>query len=80
VAGEALDLAHDRREARDRAHAQVVAVGEPAGHDHRVHALQVGVLVPEDHRVADPLGREQRVDLVARAGEADHPESHDWIS
>ena len=55
--GEALDLGHDRREARERARAQVVAVGEAAGDDHRVDALQVVVAVPEQHRVADPRGR-----------------------
>jgi hypothetical protein len=33
VRGEALDLAHHRREARDRADAQVVAVGEAARDD-----------------------------------------------
>ena len=50
VAGEALDLLHHRREARERAGAQVVAVGEAAGDDHRVDALQVVVAVPEQHR------------------------------
>ena len=53
VAGEALDLDHDRREPRQRAGAQVVAVGEPAGDDHRVDALEVVVAVPEQDRVAD---------------------------
>ncbi len=35
--------------------------------------------MPEDHRLADPLGGEQRVDLVTRAREADDPELHDWL-
>ena len=38
VRGEALDLGHHRREARDRAGAQVVAVGEAARDDDRVDA------------------------------------------
>jgi len=40
-------LGHDRREPRDRAAAQVIAVGKPAGQDDGIHALQVGVTVPE---------------------------------
>ena len=76
VAGEALDLLHDRREARDRAHAQVVAVGEAARDDHRVDALQVVVAVPQQHRLPHALGRAQRVDVVAGAGEADDAELH----
>ena len=64
-AGELGDLLHHRRKARDRARAQVVAVGEAAGHDHRVDALEISVRVPQDHRLADALGGEQRVDLVA---------------
>ena len=70
-AGEALDLLHHRREARDRADPQVVAVGEAAGDDDRVGAAQVVVGVPEQLGVADPPRRLQRVHLVTRAGEAD---------
>ena len=54
--GELGHLLHHRREAGDRAGAQVVAVGEAAGDDHRIDALQVAVAVPQDHRLADPLG------------------------
>ncbi len=54
-------LGHHRREPGDRAAAQVVAVGEAAGEDHRVHAAQVPVGVPERdwHRpgVAHGAGR-----------------------
>ena len=67
VAGEALHLGHDRREARERAGAQVVAVGEAARDDHRVDAPQVVVAVPEQDRLADARGRLQRVALVAGA-------------
>ena len=69
-------LLHHRREAGDRPGAQVVAVGEAARHDHRVDALQVAVAVPQDHRLADPLRGQQRVDLVTGAGEADDAELH----
>ena len=62
---ELCDLLHHRREPRDRASAQVVAVREASRHDHRVDALQVAVCVPQDHRLADALGGELRVDLVA---------------
>ena len=54
--GERLDLAHHRREAGDRAGAQIVAVGEPARDDHARAALEIGVGVPE------------RDGLAARAG------------
>ena len=46
--GEVADRRHDRREARDRAGAQVVAVREPAGQDHDVGALEARVLVPDE--------------------------------
>jgi hypothetical protein len=76
VAGERDDLLHDRSEARDRAGPQVVAVGEPAGDDDRVDALQVAVGVPQQHRVAHARGGELRVDVIAGAGEADDAELH----
>ena len=42
---------HDRREPRDRAGAQVVAVGEAPGQDDGVGAFQAGLLVPDEFRV-----------------------------
>src|SRR3954470_18020173 len=62
---------HDRREARDRPDAQVVAVREAARDDDALDPAEVRVGVPEEHRLAHALGGELRVDLVARAGEAD---------
>ena len=56
--------------------AQVVAVGEAAGDDDRVDALEVVVAVPEQLGLADPLAGLQRVDLVAGAGELDDAELH----
>ena len=79
VSREALDLAHDRREPRDRADAQVVAVGEAAGDDHRVGAAQVGVGVPQQLGLADAAGGGERVALVARARELHDAKLH-WIS
>ena len=55
-------LGHHRREAGDRAAAQVVAVGEPAGEHDRVDALQVVVAVPE----RDGLGARPGVRRGAR--------------
>ena len=50
---------HDRREPRDGAAPQVVAVGEPARHDHEVGVAQARVLVPHVARRA-ARGRWQR--------------------
>src|SRR6185295_135739 len=49
---------HDRREPRDRAAPQVVAVRESARKDHRIDVGQDRVRVPERHRVTtgDPYG------------------------
>src|SRR5690606_24511981 len=80
-AGRRDDLRHDRRDARDGACAQVVAVGEPAGHDDRVHALEVVVGVPEGHRLRTRVAhRPGRVDVVERAGERDDPDPHALVT
>ena len=50
VGREVGDRRHDGTETGDRAAAQVVAVGEPAGDDDGLDAAQVGVFVPEPHR------------------------------
>jgi hypothetical protein len=77
VAGELDHRLHQRREARDRPHAQVVAVGEAARDDDGVDAAQVTVAVPEEVGVGVAAARHERVDLVAGSGEADHSEFHD---
>jgi hypothetical protein len=41
--------------------------------------LRSAVGVPQQLRLTDPAGGEQRVPLVARAGELDDPVPH-WIS
>ena len=80
VTGEGQHRGHHRREAGDRAHAQVVPVGEPAGDDHGVDAVQVRIRVPEELGLAHAVGREQGVALVAGTGKADHAEAHQRIS
>ena len=71
---------HHRREARDRADAQVVAVGEAAGDDDGVDALQVarrrarGAPPRRPARAASSAST-----LVAGAGEADDAELHDAL-
>ena len=50
VGGEVGDGAHDRREAGDRAAAQVVAVGEAAGEDDCVDARAAPRRVPDERR------------------------------
>ena len=70
--GFAHDLAHDGSGRRDRAAAQVVAVGEAAGDDDRVDAVQVGVLVPQGHSLrASDFNRAGGVAVVEGAGEGD---------
>ncbi len=78
VGGEFRDALHDRREARDRAGAQVVAVAESAGQQHAFRAIECGVLVPQDARVlAHHVGeRMHRVAVVERAGEPYHAPLH----
>ena len=70
--GLAHDLAHDGSGRRDRAAAQVVAVGEAAGDDDRVDAVQVGVLVPQGHGLrARDFHRAGGVAVVEGTGEGD---------
>ena len=69
-------ILHDRREARDGAHPQVVAIGEATRDDDGVDVLQAPVGVPEQHRLSYPRGGELRVDVVARPREADDAELH----
>ena len=76
VGGEAHDAVHDRREARHRAAAQVVAVGEAAGQDDAVDAVQRPVFVPERHRdlAEHLLERVKGVVVIERAGEGTTPQ------
>ena len=70
--GFAHDLAHDGSGRSDRAAAQVVAVGEAAGDDDRVDAVQVGVLVPQGHGLGTgDFNRAGGVAVVEGAGEGD---------
>src|SRR5215469_5274537 len=78
VGCETRDAFHDRREARDRACAEVVAVAESARQEEALGALQRFFLVPEHRRVlAHHLGnRVQGVAIVERARKADHAPLH----
>jgi hypothetical protein len=76
LAGELDDPLHQRREASDGAGAQVVAVREAARDHHGVDPAEIAVLVPEQIRLAEAPAGEQRVDLVAGAGEAHYAELH----
>jgi hypothetical protein len=80
VARERHDRLHDRREPGDGAGAQVVAVGESAGDDDAVDAVQVGVAVPQWHDVGHAARRQAGVDVVTGAGEGDDAELHDSVA
>jgi hypothetical protein len=74
------DRVHDSGEPGDGSCPQVVPVGEPAGQDHRVGAVQVVVPVPHrdglcTHEADGPLG----VAVVERPREGDHgdPGAHE---
>ena len=73
VGREGADPVHRGREPRDRAAAEVVAVGEATGQDHPPGARgQLALGVPDGSGVRpEPLERELRVAVVVRAGE-DH--------
>jgi hypothetical protein len=75
--GRGDERTHHRREARDGAAAQVVAVAEAAGEDDRLHVLEVGVLVPEvlGGDAGEGLEREVRVAVGVDAGEDDHADA-----
>src|SRR5262249_4647292 len=63
---------HHGSEPRDRPCAQVVAVGEPAGHYHRVHTPEIGVGMPQTHRLCtDDARGAGRVHVVEGAGKGD---------
>src|SRR5262249_59842286 len=72
---------HDGRASRDRAGAQVIAVGEPAGQDHAIEIVERTVAVPD---VADGLVEHfgddvMEVAVAPRPGEHDHAELHDVL-
>ena len=82
VAGELDDRLHDRREARDRAGAQVVAVGEAAGDDDASTPCRSRSPCHSSDRLADLRARPAARRPRRRAGEADDAELHAtvWIS
>ena len=70
-------FAHHRGEPGDRAAAQVVAVGEPAGQDDRGDAAQIPVGVPQRDRLrpGEPDGS-RGVTVIQRPREGDDPNPH----
>src|SRR5690606_36200798 len=77
-AGGGRERLHHRGEPGDGTAPQVVAVGEAAGEDDRVHALQVGLGVPEPDRLGSgEPDRPGGVTVVERARERHHPDLHE---
>ena len=76
--GELLDRSHHRREARDRAGPQVVAVRETAWKNHRVRAAKIGLLVPDElgFLAEHVLRRVIRVVIAVGSGKDNDRESH----
>src|SRR6185503_21138728 len=78
AAGERAHLVHDRREARHRPGAQIVAVRKSSREDDDVGALQIVVLVPEVFRFLpeDVLRGMKRILVAVAARKDDDPETH----
>ena len=76
--GEGGHRRHDRRELRDGAGAQVVAVGEAAGQDDGVGAAEARVLVPHERRLFADHGarRVEGVVVGVRSRKHDDREGH----
>ena len=69
---EGRDGPHDRAEPGDDARAEVVPVREATGQDHRRHALERRLLVPEHDRLGpDEVERRDRVAIAVAAREDD---------
>src|SRR4051794_25553350 len=71
---------HDRRPRRNRATAQVVAVGEAAGHDDKIRAggkLAVGMPDHRWRRAGDEPDRARHVALTIDPGEDENGGFHD---
>src|SRR5581483_7643667 len=78
--GEFLDRLHNRGELSDRTGAQVIAVGETAGHQNGVAVLQIVRLVPEKgyRLLGNLLDGPVRIVIVVRSGKDDDAEFHRW--
>ena len=77
LCGEAADGLHRRREARDRSAAEVVTVREATRQDDPADiAREVGVSVPEEHRLStERVERPGRVTVVVRPRKDDDGDS-----
>ena len=76
--GEVFDGLHDGREAGDGAGAEIVAIGEAAGHEHRVDSLQIVGVVPEKGNglTRDVGDHVLRVVIAVGTGKNQNPEFH----
>ena len=81
VGGEVGDGAHRRREARDRARAQVVAVRKASGQDDGADLGQLRLRMPvQDGVGAEAFERERRVTVAIRIVEAGSSSTYCWRS
>ena len=70
---------HDGRKLRDRAAAQIVAIGESAGQDHRIDIAQGWRIVPDEfRRLAQILvHRKPRIVIAITAGKDNNAKFHE---
>lgn len=71
-----------RRVRRNRATAQVVAVGKPAGNTDNIHALgQNRILVPDHRHIGTGiLERDIHITVTVRTGELQNGSFHEGVS
>src|SRR5579883_558077 len=76
--GEPAHRRHHRREFRDGSAAQIIAIGESAGKNHRVGIAQRGRIMPDHFRLLAKIAgdRVPGVVIAVAAGENDNAESH----
>ena len=64
---------HHRRERGNRARAQVVTIRKTARHYYRIHAVQIGICVPEAfHLCAGGAGSASGIYIIQGSGESDY--------
>jgi hypothetical protein len=76
--GKLFDLIHDGGEFGDRAGAQIIPVGKPAGKNYAVKPLKSFFFVPDEFRLGsqDVFGNMVAIVIAVRAGEDQDPEFH----
>ena len=79
IGGKLAHRVHDRRARGNRAAAQIIAIGKPAGHDHEIGALRQRGLGMPDHRrllAGDELQRARHVALAIDSGKDENGGFH----